>query len=80
MDETIFARPKAEGSAVGKLRPVAAGRLARNLAWATLIIGYNDPYPFHKIAYSSIIEALDKASPRPKYKQLPPGELRYYAT
>ena len=67
-----------EGPAVGNLLPVEAVRLAKELDWDTLIVGHNDLYPFNCIPYSDIASALEKFSPRQKYKVLQPGELYYY--
>ncbi len=68
-----------EGPAIGNLMPVEAARLASDLGWDVLIIGHNDLFPFNKIPFSHIIDALETVAPLQKYKVLQPGELYYYA-
>lgn len=67
-----------EGPATGNLMPIEGARLASDLGWDTLIIGHNDMYPFNKIPFGDIVNALETVAPRQKYKVLQPGELLYY--
>ncbi len=67
-----------EGSAIGNLLPVEGARLASDFGWDMLLIGHNDLYPFNKIPFSTIVDALERIAPRQKYKVLQPGELLYY--
>jgi L-ascorbate 6-phosphate lactonase len=64
--------------AIGNFHPIEAARLASDLGWDMLIVGHNDLYPFNRLPYSSVIQALETATPRQKYKVLQPAELYYY--
>ncbi len=67
-----------EYDVTGNLWPVEMARLASDLGWDVVIPGHNDLFPNNVIPFSQIVDALEKVSPRQKYKILQPGELYLY--
>ena len=69
---------EADVGAVGNLLPAEAVRLAHDLNWDVIIFGHNDMYANNAIPFAEHADAVERISPRQKYKILQPGELFYY--